>query len=109
MHDRVAALDIGFEHGERVAAGQLEILLDLDLDVRPRQCMAQAFAIGAELIRHAGEKQFYVRHSPPPASWPWRMWHIATRAAKRRLASAAPWPASAADERLPSSQRCSTV
>ena len=70
MDDGVAAFDVIFEHGQRVAAGGTEILLDLDLDPSVGQRMAQRLAIGAELISHAGEKQFYVRHSPPPASWP---------------------------------------
>jgi hypothetical protein len=62
MHDDVATLDIVFQHGERVAAAILKILLDLDLDIRPRQRAAQCVAI-AELFRHAGEKELDVRHS----------------------------------------------
>jgi hypothetical protein len=56
MNHNVAALDIGFEHSERVAAQRLEILLDLDLDIRPRQLAAQVVAIVAELVRHTGKK-----------------------------------------------------
>jgi len=70
MHDDVAALDIIFEHGERVAAPRLEVFLDFDFDIRSRQRAAQLVAILAELVRHAGEKQFDVRHSPPPELWP---------------------------------------
>ena len=48
--------DVFLEHPQRVAAERLEIFLDLDLDVRPRERAAQDVAIAAEFIRHAGEK-----------------------------------------------------
>jgi hypothetical protein len=53
-----------------VSPPSLEILLDLDLDIRPRQRPAQFIAIVAELVRHTGQKELDVRHSPPPALWP---------------------------------------
>ena len=83
MHDDVAVLDIGFQHGERIAAEVLKILLDLDLDVRPRQGAAQRVAIVAELVRHAGEKELNVRHSPPPALRPWHQCGMAGRGRQR--------------------------
>ena len=70
MNDDVAVCHVLFEHGERVAAERLEVLLDLDLDIRSRQRAAELVAIVAELIGHAGEKELDVRHSPP-ALWPW--------------------------------------
>src|SRR5260370_4325703 len=87
MNHDVAALDIGFEHSERVAAQRLEILLDLDLDIRPRQRAAQVVAIVAELVRHTGEKYVYVRHSPPPALWPWPQCGMADRVRQRAVAT----------------------
>jgi hypothetical protein len=42
---------------EGIAAKRLEVLLDLDLDVRSRQPVAQCVAIGAELARDAGNEQ----------------------------------------------------
>ena len=83
MNDDVATLDIGFQHGERVAAERMKILLDLDLDIRPRQRMAQALPIVAELVGDTGEKEFYVRHSPPPMAVT-RIWHGAAGSAKVR-------------------------
>ena len=71
MHDDVAALDIIFEHGERVAAPRLEVFLDFDFDIRSRQRTAQRVAIIAEFVRYTREKELDVRHSPPPALWPW--------------------------------------
>ena len=56
MHDDVAARQVFFEHSERIAAKRLEILLNLDLDVRPRERAAQVVAIVAELIRNTEEK-----------------------------------------------------
>ena len=43
------------EHAQRVAAERLEILLDLDLDVRARQRTAQRVAINSELAGGAGK------------------------------------------------------
>src|ERR1700722_642640 len=83
MNHDVGGLDIGFEHSEHVAAQRLEILLDLDLDIRPRQRAAQFVAVAAELVRHAGEKELYVRHSPLPALWPWPQCGMADRVRQR--------------------------
>jgi hypothetical protein len=72
MDDDVAVCHVLFEHGERIAAEVLKILLDLDLDIGSRQRAAQRVAIVAELVGYAGKKELDVRHSPPPASWPRR-------------------------------------
>ena len=53
MDDRLALVDIVFEHLQRVAAEGLEILLDFYLDVWPRQRLAQHIAIRAELVGDA--------------------------------------------------------
>lgn len=83
MDNDIAALDIGLQHGERIAAGRLKILLDLDPDIVPRQRVAQCVAIVAELIRHTGKKQF--RHSPPPRAMAIApMWHGPEGSAKSR-------------------------
>jgi hypothetical protein len=83
MNNDVATLDIGPQDSERIAAERLEILLDLDLDIRPRQRAAQFVAIVAELVRDAGEKELDVRHSPPPAPMAARpMWHGGPGSAK---------------------------
>ena len=68
MHDRFALSDIVFEHAQRIAAEQLEILLDFDLDVRPGQRSAQSVTVAAELVGDAGEEKFdaVARHRPPP-------------------------------------------
>lgn len=66
MHDRFAALDVGFELHQGVAAERLEILLDFQLDVRPRQRTAQCVAIGAKLVGYAGQEQLD-RHRLAPA------------------------------------------
>ena len=58
MNDDVATLDVVFEHRERVAARKLEVFLDLDLDPLMGQRVPQRLAIGAELVRHTGEKEF---------------------------------------------------
>ena len=84
MHDDIAALDVVFQQGERVAAAILKILLDLDFDIRSRQRAAQRVAIVAELVRHAGEKEFDVRHSPPPALWPRPQCGMVGRVRQRR-------------------------
>ena len=64
MNDHFALGDVVFEHPQRVAAQRLEILLDLNVDVRPRQRATQRVAIHAELVGDAGEEQFdaLIRH-----------------------------------------------
>jgi hypothetical protein len=88
MDDDVAALDISFQKGERVAAHRLEVFLDLDLDIGSRQRAAQFVAIVAELVRHAGKERLHVRHSTPPRVMAiGSMWHGGAGRAKgaRRL------------------------
>ena len=65
MHDRLALADIILEFGQRIAAERLEILLDLDLDVRAGQGAAQGFPLGAELVGHAGQEKLNRHRSAP--------------------------------------------
>jgi hypothetical protein len=83
MNDDVTALDVVFEHCKRVAARELEVLLDLDLDPLVSQRVAQRLAIVAELVRDAGKKELDVRQSPPPALWPWRQCGMEDRVRQR--------------------------
>jgi hypothetical protein len=56
IHYRVAVTDVGIELVERVAAERLEILLNLHLDIVPRQIETQLVAISAEFIGNRRKK-----------------------------------------------------
>src|SRR6516164_9522249 len=56
VHHRVAMGDVDVELVERVAAETLEVLLNLHLDIMPRQVAAQLITVEAKLVGDRREK-----------------------------------------------------
>ena len=62
---RVALPDVLVQHVQGFGAGDDEVLLHLDRDVRPVKVSAQGVAVAAELRADGGQEDLYVRHGRP--------------------------------------------
>ena len=67
MHHRIALGDVDVELVERVAPWVLEILIDLDRDILPREVMDELIAVGAKLVGNRRKKDAD-RHGSPAQS-----------------------------------------